>query len=148
MDDKVHNLWDTIIKILGFLATAASILIGLSQFSKEQASAAELEFKRNFWQKQNELYAEVCKNAGTMAAAIGDSTTFKKERQRFLSLYYGQLVLVEDELVETAMRELKSYVEILNLRDPNMINIFKRKVIRLAEACKRSSETFKRFNSR
>src|SRR5205809_3006547 len=112
MEEKNYKSWDMIIKALGFAATVTSILIGLFHYSGEQARAADLEFKRNFWQKQNELYAEVCRNAGTMAAAVDDLEVFKKQKENFLSLYYGELVLVEDSTVEKAMRELKSYVEI------------------------------------
>lgn len=146
MDESKHRLWDTFIKALGFIATAASIFIGLSQFSSQQASAADLEFKRNFWQKQTELYAEVCRNAGMMAATINDPKVFARQKENFLSLYYGELVLVEDGTVEKAMRELRSYLEIVDPADPNMVNTFKRKVIELSEACKKSSGTFKRFN--
>jgi hypothetical protein len=146
MDDKRHKLWDIIIKALGFIATSATIYIGVTQFNNQQESAAEMEFNRNFWQKQNEVYVEVCRSAGTMAANIGDTALFNKEKKHFLSLYYGDLILVEDKNVEGAMRELKSYVDILEPADPGMVNIFKRKVLTLSEACKNSSATFKRAN--
>jgi len=145
MEEKTYKFWDMIIKALGFTATIASILIGLFHYSSEQTRATDLEFRRNFWQKQNELYAEVCRNAGTMAAA-SDQKEFEKQKEKFLSLYYGELVLVEDSLVENAMREVKSYVEILDTKDENMKNIFKRKVLELSEACKRSSDVFKHYN--
>jgi hypothetical protein len=81
-----------------------------------------------------------------MAAAIDDTKVFEKQKENFLSLYYGELVLVVDSTVEKAMREFKSYVEILDVKDENMINIFKRKVLELSEACKRSSDVFKHYN--
>jgi hypothetical protein len=146
MEEKSYKFWDFIIKSLGFIATSASILIGLSQFSAKEKAAAELEFNRNFWQKQNELYANVCRSAGTMAAAIDDSVAFKKEKLNFLSLYYGEMILVEDSTVEKAMRELKSYTDVLVTADPYMVNTFTRKVLELSEACKKSSATFKRSN--
>ena len=144
MEEKNYKFGDIIIKCLGFIVTSASILIGLSQFSAKERAAAELEFNRAFWQKQNELYANVCRYAGTMAAAVNDSVAFKKEKQNFLSLYYGEMVLVEDSTVGKAMRELKSYTDILETRDPDMVNTFKRKVLELSNACKNSSAIYKR----
>jgi hypothetical protein len=146
MEDKTYNGWDVAIKLLGFVATAASILIGLSQFSEEKKSAAELEFKRAFWQKQNELYVSVCGSAGHMAATLNEPDAFKKEEQNFLTLYYGGLVLVEDSTVEKAMVEIKSSLETLELKDPDMVNIFKSKVLALSYACKTSSAVFKKAN--
>ncbi len=146
MEEKTYKLWDIIIKALGFFATALSIYFGLSNFDKQQRATAELEFNRAFWQKQNDVYADVCKNAGTLAANASDPKTFEKEKANFLGLYYGQMVLVEDPKVDSAMRELKSYVEIVDPKDPEMINKLKYKVIQLSEACKNSSVIFKRSN--
>ena len=146
MEESAYRIWDVIIKALGFIATAATIYVGITQFYKQQEATVELEFKRNFWLKQNQVYSDVCRNAGAMVASIADPKSFEKDKQTFLSLYYGDLVLVEDHGVDSAMRELKSYVDILEPKDPNMVNVLKRKVINLAEACKSSSVTFKQAN--
>jgi hypothetical protein len=146
MEESTYRSWDVTTKALGFIATAAAICVGIWQFNRQQEATMELEFKRNFWQKQNQVYAEVCRNAGAMAASINDQKAFDKDKQTFLSLYYGDLVLVEDQRVDSMMREIKSYVDILEPKDPNMVNVFKRKVLGLAEACKASSATFKQAN--
>jgi hypothetical protein len=145
MDERQSNLWDIIIKSLGFLATSASILIGLSQFNKQQSEASELEFNRNFWQTQNRIYGEVCRNAGVMAASVDDSDLFEKDKRNFLSLYYGEIVLVEDSKVDSAMRELKSYIDIFDPKgDNDSKNKLKSKVLDLTDACKASSTAFKK----
>jgi hypothetical protein len=144
MEETKYRLWDTIIKALGFVATALSIYFGLINFNRQQAATADLEFRRNFWVKQTEVYSEVCKNAGTLIASINDRQAFNAEKEKFLGAYYGQMILVEDESVDSAMRELKSYVEIVDIKDEGMVNILKRKTVRLAEACKQSAMFFKK----
>lgn len=144
MEESRYKLYDIIIKGLGFLATALSIYFGLSNFNKQQAAAAELEFNRNFWKKQTEVYSEVCRNAGTLVANIGDTQTFGVHKKAFIGMYYGEMVLVEDPKVDSAMRELKSYVEIVEPGDPNMVNTLKKKVLGLSEACKVSAAIYKK----
>ncbi|MCW3108957.1 MAG: hypothetical protein JWQ09_3463 [Segetibacter sp.] len=144
MEERQYKLIDIIIKGLGFVATALSIYFGLSNFNKQQAAASELEFNRNFWKKQTEVYSSVCKNAGTLVANVGNPATFEKQKSEFLGLYYGEMVLVEDPQVDSAMRELRSYVDIVEPKDPNMVNTLKSKVIALSEACKRSAAIYKR----
>lgn len=144
MQEQQYKLFDIIIKGLGFFATALSIYFGLSNFNKQQAAASELEFNRNFWRKQTEVYSSVCKNAGTLVANIGNPHLFEQQKKEFLGLYYGEMVLVEDPQVDSVMRELRSYVDIVEPEDPNMVNTLKRKVIALSEACKRSAATYKR----
>jgi len=146
MDDKTYNTWDVVVKIFGFLATAASIYIGITQFNNQQKAASDLELNKNFWNTQNQVYTEVCKNVGSMAANVNSPKTFEQEKIKFLSNYYGQMVLVEDPKVDSNMREIKSFIEVFVPSDPNMVLSFKRKVLHLSDACKNSSLTFKRAN--
>src|SRR5579862_5956612 len=109
MDQKTYNYFDILVKILGFLATAASIFIGITQFNKQQKSAIDLELRKNFWESQNRVYIEICNNAGAMAANAGNKKKFDKEKIKFLTNYYGQMVLVEDPKVDSTIVELRSY---------------------------------------
>ena len=143
MQEHTYKTIDITIKGLGFVLTALSIYFGLSNFNRQQAAAAELEFNRNFWKKQTEVYAEVCRNAGTLAVVIDNDSLFEEKKRQFLTLYYGEMVMVEDPVVDSAMRELKSYVEIVNLKDQHMVNTLRRKVNDIAKACKSSSETYR-----
>ncbi len=70
MDDKTHNTWDVIVSIAGFLATAISIYVGISQFSDMQKETAEMELKKTFWTTQNTVYIELCKNARRHVSTI------------------------------------------------------------------------------
>lgn len=138
MDENRHRIWDIIIKLSGIFITAMSIYLGLTNFNKQQNASAELEFKRNFWRKQIDVYSELCKNAGSLIASIDNDEKFAVEKDKFISLYYGEIILVEDQKVDSAIRELKSYLEIVQPKDPNMVNTLKLKVIELSEACKAS----------
>jgi hypothetical protein len=134
--------WDIGIKGVGILATAfslsLSIYLGLTQLSKQQHASLELEAWKNYWQEQTKAYAEVCSNSGAMVANTDDPASFEKQRRLFIQYYYGETALVADTSVDNAMRELKSYVEIVDLKDPNMVYTLKRKVLLLADACKQS----------
>jgi hypothetical protein len=146
MDDKTYNTWDVIVKILGFLATALSIYIGISQFSNQQKAASDLELNKNFWTMQNTLYTEICKNAGALAANLNDPKTFEAEKTKFLTHYYGEMVLVEDDNVSKQMIALKAYLDVFRIKDPDMGVILTRKILELSNACRNSSITFKRAN--
>jgi hypothetical protein len=146
MDDKTYNRWDVIVKILGFLATAASVYIGISQFSGQQRAAADLEMNKNFWTAQNQVYTDICNNAGALAANLSDTKAFETEKVKFLTHYYGQMVLVEDDQVSLSMVAIKNYLDVFDPKDPNMCNILKTKILNLADACRNSSITFKRAN--
>ncbi|SEW47106.1 hypothetical protein SAMN05428988_6604 [Chitinophaga sp. YR573] len=147
MQNNNFELLDIRIKFFGFLATAVSICLGAWQFSSQQNATSELEVRKNFWQMQNQLYAEICNNAGAMAANLAEQVVFEQEKKKFLAHYYGELALVEDSLVERSLVELVSYLDVYK---PNlgveMDLKFKEKVLALSIACKKSSVTFKQDN--
>ncbi|HJP64202.1 MAG TPA: hypothetical protein VJ844_12220 [Mucilaginibacter sp.] len=142
MKEETYKKWDLFIKIFGFLATALSISIGVIQFNRQQRAAIELELNKNFWQAQNQVYTSICNNAGNMIADIDDSLSFAKDKKDFISAYYGQMILVEDNTVDSLMRNIKPLAEHLNRQDIQMVSVFRHKIALLAEACKNSSETF------
>lgn len=138
MEESTFRVWDIIIKGLGFIGTALSIYFGLTQFSEQQHDAWQLESAKQNWQKQTQVYADVCMSAGTLAAKLSDADGFKKEKENFLKLYYGQVILVQDSGVENAMRELRSYADIVEPNNPDAVIKFKAKVMDLTAACKKS----------
>lgn len=143
MKQEAYNFGDTIIKAIGIFVTAATILIGISQVNGQQRESLELEIKRAFIQKQNDIYTNLSSNAGAMAASTDDEIAFKASKQRFLSIYYGELMLVEDTTVERFGRELTDFLYTFNRSNNNMVNTLKTKVMNLGAACKQSSATYK-----
>jgi hypothetical protein len=146
MTESKYRVWDVLVKVAGFLATALSIWIGIHQFADAQRAASELELNKNFWNSQNTVYTELCKNAGAMAASIDDQKVFAAQKTNFLTHYYGEMVLVEDQQVTRSMISVKAYLDVFVWTDPDMRNILKRKILELSEACRNSSLTFKRSN--
>jgi hypothetical protein len=146
MDENKHNLWNHIVSLLGSLFTGISILIGVYQFNSQQRQNEEMELNKNFWSIQNQLYTEICDNAGVMATSTSNPLDFEMSKQKFLVKYYGQMILIEDNKVEESMIDLKYFLDDFDLKKPDdyAIITLKSKILNLSKACKNSSLTFKR----
>ena len=78
---------------------------------KRDNDIREKEFKKHFWEKQLELYLEASNKAAQLAL-IEANNDKKKAYQRFLELYHGDLVLVEDQKVKDAMKDfIELYID-------------------------------------
>src|SRR5580704_7666276 len=104
MTEETHRIWDIIIKGLGFMATAFSFYFGLTQLTKQQHSAQELEARKAYWQRQIQVYGDICHIAGVMNENSADSESFEKSKKQFLEAYYGEIAMLEDSTVYNAMR--------------------------------------------
>lgn len=140
MTEETHRILDTWAK---FLAVCA-LLIGLHQFNKQQRATVELEYRQNVFQREADIYAEVCRNAGAMAASLGDPVSFAKDKQLFLQQYYGAIVLVDDSAVAAAMCELRAYLEDFEPKDENMGNILKIKIVLSPVVYRQPKNSFRR----
>ena len=101
------------IKILTLVGAAVAFIWGAYQFLANQRSQAEtrrIEATRPVLDRQLKLYTEATQAAATLA-----TTSSEKEiataKQRFWSLYWGELALVEDRHVEAAMVQLGHALE-------------------------------------
>ncbi len=101
------------VKILTLVGAAVAFIWGAYQFLSNQRSQSEtrrIEATRPFLDRQLKLYTEA-----TQAAARISTSSSKDEiasaKQRFWSLYWGELALVEDKRVEAAMVELGRAIE-------------------------------------
>ena len=96
---------DTWVKVLTLVGAVVAFVWGAYQFLATQRTQAEtrrIEATRPFLERQLKLYTEATQSAATMA------TSSSKEEvalatQRFWSLFWGELALVEDKRVEAAM---------------------------------------------
>lgn len=112
MDVAASRFWSTLISALALLGAGFAAYISLVQYfdtrEKEQKTfdlqvqTARIEAKKPFYAK----YLDLCTEA-TNAAAIIASTSDSKKRAAgesdFWRLYWGQLAIVEDPQVESAM---------------------------------------------
>jgi hypothetical protein len=76
--------------------------------NRESAGLAEtrkIEATKPFLERQLLLYSEAT-NIAAQVATKGDSEAGKKAQNRFWELYWGELALVENRKVETAMKRM------------------------------------------
>ena len=113
--------------LIGFILTAAGLIISTSNFSKDQKSKSALEFKRDFWSKQSEIYLKTSQAIGTICAEINktdptdfDKNNFLKSKADFQSLYWGEMNFVQDSVVIADMKSFDQYIKDFN---PEVTNI-------------------------
>jgi hypothetical protein len=146
MREERYRAWDVVTKMIGFAVTAIIFHCGIKQFNAQQKIISDNELQKNFWTSQNQVYTEICNNAGAMAANVSNPEEFTKKKIEFLTHYYGEIVLVEDPRVDSCMKSIHSYLNIIDLNDANMVIVFKERVLELSYACKNTSSTFKPTN--
>ena len=146
MKEGTHRFWDILTKIIGFSITAMVLYSGIDQFNDQQKILSKNELKKYFWTSQNQLYIEICNNAGAMAANVTNPEEFQKKKIEFLTHYYGEIVLVENATVDSCMKSIHSYLNIFDPNDANMVAVFKQRIFELSNACKKTSSTFKPTN--
>jgi hypothetical protein len=107
--------------LLGFVLTAAGLIISVSNFSKDQKTKSALEFKRDFWTKQSEIYLRTSQAIGTICAEINksdpsdfDKANFEKSKATFESLYWGEMNFVQDSVVISDMKSFDQYIKDFN----------------------------------
>lgn len=62
------------------------------------------EYQKPLWEAQTRLYFEVTSIAARLTNEF-DLNNWERDKKRFYELYWGQMILVEDEDVEKAMVE-------------------------------------------
>ncbi|MEB2777469.1 hypothetical protein SYJ56_19295 [Algoriphagus sp. D3-2-R+10] len=130
--------WDLILKAIGLLLTLATILVGVWKYTDEQASQHEMEFKREIWQKQLNAYTEACKYSGLIANR--PEVNFEENVGNFGALYWGEMIMIEDEEVRDAMKEFYYALHDYHPQDKNSQYKLKVKADALAKACRESSK--------
>ena len=123
------------VKVLSILGAVATFSWGVFQYThnqKQQSETRRIEATRPFLERQLALYTEATQLASTIATT---SNATKKERllERFWSLYWGELALVEDAPVEGAMVRLGDA-----LRAKASEQEVRRLALKLAHACRNS----------
>ena len=101
------------IKILTLVGAVVAFFWGAYQFLSTQRNQAEtrrIEATRPFLDRQLKLYTEATQAAATLATSPSKEE-ISSAKQRFWSLYWGELALVEDKRVEAAMVQLGRAIE-------------------------------------
>lgn len=106
----IDSIWANINGSVGVVVAIIGGSVALFEFRRKRAQ--ELleerrrqeqrfrEFRTKLYDEQRPLYARACTLAATLATA---ETGLEGARQEFLMLYWGEMCLIEDSLVEQAM---------------------------------------------
>jgi hypothetical protein len=110
--------WLTLlVTFLGFAGTIGTIYIqfeGLKSQEKAQQTASAdqakhdaetraLEYKKQFFEKQLDFFAEACQATGILTYAEVSSPEFKQAQGKFEELFWGRLAIVESDDVAGEM---------------------------------------------
>jgi hypothetical protein len=113
--------------LLGFILGAVGLIVSVSNFSKDQKSKSALEFKRDFWSKQSDIYLKTAQAIGTICAEINKSDpedfnneNFTRSKAAFEQLYWGEMNFVQDSVVIADMRSFDQYIKDFNPNIPNL----------------------------
>ena len=160
--DLKHKRLEPWVKILGAVAVLFGIILPVVQYTstlereqadrkarqgqeeeqkKKEIEAALREARRPFLERQQELYFEATIVAAKLAT-LEDSTERRAARNRFEQLYWGELSVVEDKLVEAAMVEFRQTLTVfenepINSRE-TLREELKRQTLKLAHGCRDS----------
>jgi hypothetical protein len=129
--DLKNKRWELLFKLAGLLTITFGIAWPLYQYTKtlekeredrkerqaredeqkrKETEAALREARKPFLQRQQELYFEAATVASKLST-LAPGTEREAARKRFYQLYWGELSVVEDELVEKAMVRFKGEFE-------------------------------------
>ncbi len=154
MDEATKHRWDVGLGIITPVLTVAAIVWGVWKFTTEQTHQTELlvrsntiEFERNLWKQQLDTYASIADVVGQIATNAEDGAALKEPVKKFKSLYWGAMILVEDEAVEEAMIAFNQEVHDFQSGWSNS-NRLKVRALRLIETCRTSSrETWRQIEA-
>src|SRR5258707_15869590 len=87
-----------LIKILPIIGAVIAFIVGVWKY----IGTRNEEFRQKFWQKQFDVYVRATRAAAKIAIAP-DIESVKSERDEFWVLYLGELSILENLDVKTAM---------------------------------------------
>jgi hypothetical protein len=117
MKEDTHRTWDVVLKIVLASVTAVGLWLGAMQFRKQQddllkrqyalsAENEKAEFKRRMSEKQLDVYMQMSRVVGRIAAGEQSREQTMKDILDFEALYWGENVYVQDGAVEEEMHNM------------------------------------------
>lgn len=155
-DLRIKRL-DVIAKFVGMLALLVGIALPFYQYvqtlEKErqereekktleesqrnrEIEAALREARKPFLERQQALYFEAA-SAASKLSTLDEGAEKEAARKRFYQLYWGELSVVEDELVEDAMVRFKNTLEEYQLGQTSKFEV-QQSSLMLAHSCRES----------
>lgn len=133
MTAESYRKWDVLTKIAApALTVAVAVLVGMWQFAEKDA----LEFKRQVWEHQLNVYMQTANVVGEMSVLADRPEKFQNSIDRFYTLYWGDMIFLEDVAVRGIMirfhLELQDYingissVDRLKVRAENLVDTLRK----------------------
>jgi uncharacterized membrane protein len=97
-------------------------------------------FQNSFWKRQLELYIQSSSSAAELTQSELNSEKHRESRQRFYTLFWGPMSIVEDISVKKVMENYSSQLikyEISKSKDD--LELLQQKSFELARTCRESS---------
>jgi hypothetical protein len=97
------------LKLVGVIVTLGGLGLGIANYLatiRRDVETRNLEARKQYLTRQLELYTEATRAAAKLATSQQDSPEFAAAQQRFWELYWGELSMVENAEVETAMKRM------------------------------------------
>jgi hypothetical protein len=107
MEHKGPLTSETVLKWLGAAVALAGAITGIFSYRASIANskaASEREYQKPFYDRQMTLYFDASRAAATLASSRNPNE-LRKASERFWQLYWGELCIVEDQQVESKMRD-------------------------------------------
>lgn len=97
------------LKWIGAIVALGGLALGVVNYLatvRRDAETRNLEARKQYLTRQLDLYTDATRAAAKLATAPPDSAEYRKARTRFWELYWGELSMVENQGVETAMKRM------------------------------------------
>ena len=109
----IPSTFSEVVALLGVFGAVGSFVFGIIVWQEETIRIAEtrrIEATKPFLERQLKLYMEASQVVAVLATSH-DPDGICRARKRFLELYWGEMVLVENEDVAKAMVNVKRAME-------------------------------------
>jgi hypothetical protein len=125
------------LKWVGAVVTLGGLALGVANYLatvRRDVETRNLEARKQYLTRQLELYTEATRAAAKLATLKQDSSEFAAVKHRFWELYWGELSMVENREVESAMKLMGDCLngDCRGCADLRMCSL------NLAHACRRS----------
>ena len=125
-NSQSNSVWyDVFIKITPAIISILGFIFGVYQFNKQQSKNSQEEFDRRMFSNSLESYSKMTQIVGKMTVLQipKDSTKYDSLQTEFDETYWGSLLLLQQDNVRQALRELKAEIVDVRLSKGSIENI-------------------------
>lgn len=146
MDPSRSRFWQATATSLSGIGTVLAALVAAVTFVYQQRdsakqdnvnrkSAAAIAYKREAWNREVAAYTEVCEAAGAIVVPDLSAAEFHTRRAAFERLYYGNMMLFEDQKVANTLKKFEAFVWGYDPTNKMTVLRLREGVTEVSEAC-------------